>query len=89
MNSSVSFINITARRNKMASMSGKRSEFSTSTKYLISGRFFIILFWCTIHREILTSGRMSADFIDVITTAVRRVNFIKNVALNTIIFHLL
>jgi hypothetical protein len=41
---------------------------------------------CEIHRDILASGGMSAKFIDVLATAVRRVNFIKNSALNILLF---
>jgi hypothetical protein len=41
---------------------------------------------CMIHREILTSKRMSVEFNQVLTTAVKAVNFIKSSSLNSGLF---
>jgi len=38
---------------------------------------------CMIHREMLASKRMSAELNQVLTTAVKMVNFIKSRALNS------
>ena len=44
---------------------------------------------CMIHREMLASKRMSAEFNQVLTTAVKMVNFIKSSALNSRLFVIL
>jgi hypothetical protein len=44
---------------------------------------------CLIHREMLASRRMSAEFNQVLTTAVKTVNFIKSSSLNSRLFAML
>lgn len=38
---------------------------------------------CMIHREMLASKKMSAEFNQVLTTAVKTINFIKSNSLNS------
>lgn len=44
---------------------------------------------CMIHREMLASKKMSAEFNEVLTTAVKTVNLIKSSALNSRLFAIL
>jgi len=69
-----------------ANMTGRHARLVTKMKLVAPN---IQSTHCMIHQEMLASKRMSAEFNQVLTTAVKTVNFIKSSSLNSRLFAML